>query len=88
MDKFEEIRELESMKVGDRVRVKQSVIIYVNPEHRNQSWDAKGLEGEVVSIRTDWKGRTITPNLPILVQFSPKFKAHFKAEELDVIRES
>ncbi|MBS0017959.1 MAG: ferredoxin--nitrite reductase, partial [Arthrospira sp. SH-MAG29] len=37
------------MKVGDRVRVKESVIIYVNPEHRNQPSDAKGLEGEIVS---------------------------------------
>lgn len=76
------------MKVGDRVRVKQSVIIYVNPEHRNQPSDAKGLEGEIISVITDWNGRPITPNLPILVKFSKKFKVHFKEEELEVIQES
>jgi len=82
------IREFEIMKVGDRVRVKQSIIVYVNPEHRNQPFDAKGLEGEILSISQDWKGRPITPNLPVLVQFSKKFKAHFTEEELEVIQES
>ncbi|AMW31147.1 MULTISPECIES: ferredoxin-thioredoxin reductase variable chain [Oscillatoriales] len=85
---FTEIHEWEFMKVGDRVRVKESVIIYVNPEHRNQPSDAKGLEGEIVSILTDWNGRTITPNLPVIVQFNPKFKVHFREEELEVIEES
>ena len=36
------------MKVGDRVRVKESVIVYHHPEHRNQPFDVKGHEGEVL----------------------------------------
>ncbi|MCG5060341.1 MAG: ferredoxin-thioredoxin reductase variable chain [Limnoraphis sp. WC205] len=73
------------MKAGDRVRVKTSVIVYTHPEHRNQSFDMKGLEGEIVSIINDWNGRPVSPNLPIQVKFSAKFKAHFKQEELEVI---
>ncbi|MGL5921746.1 ferredoxin-thioredoxin reductase variable chain, partial [Chroococcidiopsis sp.] len=38
------------MKVGDRVRVKESVIVYHHPEHRNQPFDIKGLEGDVLGI--------------------------------------
>lgn len=33
------------MKVGDRVRVRTSVIVYHHPEHRNQPFDLKGMEG-------------------------------------------
>ena len=73
------------MKAGDRVRVKTSVIVYIHPEHRNQPFDIKGLEGEIVSIIKDWNGRPITPNLPILVQFTDKFKAHLKPDDLEVI---
>ena len=36
------------MKVGDRVHVQESVIVYHHPEHRNEPFDIKGLEGEVV----------------------------------------
>ena len=38
------------MKAGDRVSVKTSVVVYVHPQHRNQEFDAKGLEGNVVSV--------------------------------------
>ncbi|MDY7020325.1 MAG: ferredoxin-thioredoxin reductase variable chain [Cyanobacteriota bacterium] len=75
------------MKVGDRVCVKTSVIVYIHPDHRNQAFDIKGLEGEIISIDKDWNGRPISPNLPILVKFTKKFKAHFKSEELEVISE-
>lgn len=73
------------MKVGDRVRVKQSTVVYTHPEHRNQPFDVKGTVGEVVDILTDWNGRPISPNLPILVQFSKKHKVHFRQEELEII---
>ncbi|MEL7037210.1 MAG: ferredoxin-thioredoxin reductase variable chain [Cyanobacteria bacterium J06592_8] len=73
------------MKVGDRICVKTSIIVYIHPEHRNQPFDIKGLEGEIISIDQDWHGRPISPNLPIVVKFSNKFKAHFKSEELEVI---
>ncbi|MGB3404949.1 MAG: ferredoxin-thioredoxin reductase variable chain [Microcoleaceae cyanobacterium] len=73
------------MKVGDRVRVTQSTVVYTHPEHRNQPFDIKGTVGEVVDILTDWNGRPISPNLPILVQFSKKFKVHFRQEELETL---
>jgi len=41
------------MKVGDRVRVKESIIVYHHPEHRNQSFDIKGLEGEWWGLPTN-----------------------------------
>ncbi len=73
------------MKVGDRVRVKDSVVIYHHPEHRNQPFDLKGTEGEVIDIVTQWQGRPVSANLPILVQFTKKFKAHLRENELEVI---
>jgi hypothetical protein len=73
------------MKVGDRVRVKDSVVVYHHPEHRNQAFDIKGIEGDVVNIATQWQGRPVSANLPIVVQFSKKFKAHLRENELEVI---
>ena len=71
------------IEVGDRVRVKESVTVYHHPEYRNQPFELKGLEGEVVAVLNDWKGRVISPNLPIEVKFSKKFKAHFQPQELE-----
>ena len=45
------------MKVGNRVRVKDSVVVYHHPEHRNQAFDIKGIEGEVVNIATQSRRR-------------------------------
>jgi Ferredoxin thioredoxin reductase variable alpha chain len=73
------------MKVGDRVRVKDSVVVYHHPEHRNQAFDIKGTEGDVVGIATQWRDRPVSANLPIVVQFSKKFKAHLRENELEVI---
>ena len=78
------------MKVGDRVRVKKSVVFYSHPQHRNNAFDAKGLEGEVIKVMKDWKGRPISPTLPVLVEFPVEgskrsFKAHFKGDELELI---
>ncbi len=73
------------MKVGDRIRVKDSVVIYHHPEHRGQAFDIKGLEGEIVSFATEWQGRPVSANLPIFVQFSKKFKAHLREDELEII---
>ncbi|MBW4568667.1 MAG: ferredoxin-thioredoxin reductase variable chain [Tolypothrix carrinoi HA7290-LM1] len=74
-----------NMKIGDRVRVKESVIVYHHPEHRGQGFDIKGSEGEVVQIATQWKGKPISANLPFVVQFSKKFKAHLRDNELEII---
>jgi hypothetical protein len=73
------------MKVGDRVRVKESVIVYHHPEHRNQPFDIKGLEGDVLGIVTEWQGRPVSANLPVYVQFSKKFKAHLRENEVETI---
>jgi len=73
------------MKIGDRVRVKDSVIVYHHPEHRSQAFDLKGTEGEVVNIATQWQGRPVSANLPIVVQFTKKFKAHLRENELEII---
>ncbi|MBC1222586.1 ferredoxin-thioredoxin reductase variable chain [Nostoc sp. UCD121] len=73
------------MKVGDRVRVKDSVVVYHHPEHRNQAFDIKGTEGDVVGIATQWRDRPVSANLPIVVQFSKKFKAHLRENELEII---
>jgi len=73
------------MKVGDRVRVIESVIVYHHPEHRAEAFDIKGLEGEVFKIATEFKGRPVSANLPIQVKFSKKFKAHLRTTELETI---
>ena len=73
------------MKVGDRVRVKESVIVYHHPEHRSQPFDIKGLEGEVIRFASEWQGKPISANLPIYVQFTKKFKAHLRENELEIL---
>ena len=73
------------MKVGDRVRVKESVVVYHHPQFRKKSFDVKGMEGQVTKIITEWQGRPVSANLPVLVQFEKKFKAHFQEDELELV---
>lgn len=73
----------EVMKVGDRVRVRTSVVVYHHPQHKKEPFDLIGMEGTIISIITDWEGRPISANLPILVEFSPKFRGHFRDSELE-----
>lgn len=73
------------MKIGDRVRVKESVVVYHHPDRKQQPHDIRGMEGEISKVMTDWEGRPISPNFPILVKFDKKFKAHLKDSELEVI---
>jgi len=75
----------ESMKIGDRIRVKESVIVYHHPEHRSQPFDIKGLEGEIIGIINEWQGRPVSANLPIQVKFDKKFKAHFRDNEVELV---
>jgi hypothetical protein len=37
----------------------------------------------VVVLLNDWKGRPISPTLPVVVAFG-RFRAHFRADELSV----
>ncbi len=73
------------MQIGDQVRVKESVIIYHHPEHRNQPFDIKGMEGELIQIVKDWQGREVSANYPYLVKFSKKFRTHLGEHEIEVI---
>lgn len=73
------------MKVGDRVRVTESVLVYHHPQHKQTAFDAQGLEGEIVAILDNWQGRPISANLPVLVKFEGRFKAHFRESEVTVI---
>ena len=75
----------EFMKIGDRIRVKESVIVYHHPEHRGQPFDIKGLEGEIVAIVSQWQGRPVSANLPVQVKFDKKFKAHFRENEIELV---
>ncbi|NES68816.1 MAG: ferredoxin--nitrite reductase, partial [Okeania sp. SIO2D1] len=52
------------MKVGDRVRVNKSVVVYIHPENRGQPFDLKDEEGEVIGIVNEWKGRPVSANMP------------------------
>lgn len=69
------------MQPGDRVKVCQSVVVYHHPQHRGEAFDLNGQEGEVVTVLNDFKGRVISPTLPVIVAFG-KFRAHFRADEL------
>jgi hypothetical protein len=73
------------MKVGDRVRVKESIIVYHHPKHRNEPYDIKGQEGEVAAIVSNWRGKTISANFPVQVKFDGKFKAHLRQDELELV---
>jgi hypothetical protein len=70
------------MQAGDPVKVCQSVVVFHHPQHRGQAFDLQGEQGEVVSVLDDWKGRVISPTLPVVVAFG-KFRAHFRADELE-----
>jgi hypothetical protein len=74
------------MKAGDRVRIKESVIVYHNPEHRNQPFDLQGLTGEIIDIVREWQGKPISANFPILIKFdNSRFKAHLREAEVELL---
>jgi len=69
------------MQPGDRVTVSQSVVVYNHPQHRGEAYDLQGQQGEVLQVLHDWKGRPISPTLPVVVAFG-RYRAHFRADEL------
>ena len=73
--------ERNTMQPGDRVRVCSSVVVYTHPTHRGSAFDLEGQEGEVLQVLNDWKGRPISPTLPVVVAFG-KFRAHFRDDEI------
>jgi hypothetical protein len=72
------------MQPGDQVRVSTSVVVFNHPQHRNQAFDLVGQQGEVLQLLSDWKGRPISPTLPVVVAFG-KYRAHFRSEELEPV---
>lgn len=76
------------MKVGDRVRVKESVVVYHNPQHRNQPFDLQGMLGEIVDIVRERQGKPISANFPIVIKFDDtRFRAHLREAELELVEE-
>jgi len=73
------------MQVGDRVRVSESVVVYHHPQHRNEAFDIKGLEGEVTAVITNWEGRPVSANYPVYVKFDKKFRAHLQENEIELL---
>ena len=79
-----------SIKAGDRVRISSPVIVFHHPNHRNQPHNAEGMEGTVKEVLSDWQGRPISPNFPVVVEFPIEgakrpFKAHLSNVELEVL---
>ncbi|MEM9804428.1 MAG: ferredoxin-thioredoxin reductase variable chain [Cyanobacteria bacterium P01_D01_bin.56] len=79
-----------SIKAGDRVRVSVPVTLFHHPQHRNQPHNAEGMEGRVKQVLIDWKGRPISPNFPVVVEFDIEgakrpFKVHLANTELEVL---
>jgi hypothetical protein len=74
-------------KVGDRVRVTQSVIMYHTPMSKGQPHDVRGLEGVVTKFVDEYQGVPISATRPIQVMLegSKKFIAHFEASELEKV---
>lgn len=73
------------MKIGDRIRVTQNIVVYHHPQHRNQPFNLQGLEGEAIDILENWRGRDISPNFPVKVKFDSRFKAHLGHHEIEVL---
>ena len=72
------------MQPGDQVKVNQSVVVFNHPQHRGEPFDMVGQEGEIVTVLSEWKGRPISPTLPVIVMFG-KFRAHFREDELTTL---
>jgi hypothetical protein len=74
------------MQVGDRVRVNTSVVIYHHPKHRGEAFDILNQEGSIDKIATEWKGRPVSANFPLVVKFdNDKLRAHMREDELEGI---
>jgi Ferredoxin thioredoxin reductase variable alpha chain len=74
------------MQVGDRIRVKTSVVIYHHPKHRGVGVDIQNQEGTIDKIATEWKGRPVSANFPLIIKFdNDKLRAHLRVDELEVI---
>jgi hypothetical protein len=72
------------MKVGDRVRVTEPVLVYHHPGAKNSEYNLIGHAGEVIAVLKEWQGKPISANLPVVVQFESKFRVHLREGELEL----
>ena len=60
------------------------MVVFHHPEHRGQAFDLQGQQGLVHQVLNDFKGRPISPTLPVIVAFG-RFRAHFRADEIEPV---
>ena len=69
---------------GDKVKVCQSAIVFHVP--KTPELDLQNMEGEVVDVLYEYKGKPISANLPYKVKFEKgekPFSAHLREDELE-----
>lgn len=81
-----------ALKAGDKIRVKESVVVYHVPKTKGAATELLGMEGEVASRADDLNGVYISANLEVriklLVPDDPKektFLTHVKEDEVELI---
>lgn len=75
-----------AIEKGSRVRVKVDLEMYHIPNHRNEPFNVKGLEGVVsLDLPVKWTD-VITATKQFQVKFTdPKFMAHFDDSEIELV---
>ncbi|KAL6745569.1 ferredoxin thioredoxin reductase, variable chain [Haematococcus lacustris] len=76
---------------GSRVKVTKPITVYHIPKH-SAGVNIEGMEGEVVKNAANYKGKVLSPNLPVVVKFvtkigdvDAKFNVHLAEEELAAV---
>lgn len=79
-----------SIVAGQRVKVKESVVVYHIP--KVPQFDLKDCEGVVKEVLGEWKGKPISANLPLKIEFeanigdaTKKFIAHVRDDEVEIL---
>ena len=85
-----EVRAEAKPEAGNRVKISKSVKVYHIP--KVPEFDLEGQEGVVKEILGEWKGKPISANHPVKVEFQieisgqkAKFFAHFREDEVEVL---
>jgi len=76
---------------GAKVKVVKPIQVYHVPK-KTDGFSLEGLEGTVVANVSEYKGKTLSANLPYRVQFQldaenakSKFFAHLEEDEVEVV---
>ncbi|DBB14869.1 TPA: hypothetical protein ACH3X3_004472 [Trebouxia sp. C0006] len=89
---FEEGELISGVKAGDKLKVKESRIIYHSPKHK-EGLDLNGMEGELMEVIEKYQGKQLSANLPYKTLFmipkddgkDQKLIAHLAAGEFDKV---